>query len=88
MKNLIYIAVTTLAFTVQGVSLAANTGLDDVDFKQIVCSSLQESNNKEESLTEVLSMTQSVINAQQKQTLVQLANEKINSQSYCQNVDL
>jgi hypothetical protein len=87
MKNLIYLAAATLAFAVQGAAFANNT-LDDVDFKQIVCSSLQESNDKVEALTQVLSMTQSVITSQQKQTLVELANEDMNSQSYCQNVDL
>jgi uncharacterized protein (DUF1501 family) len=87
MKNLIYLAAATLAFAVQGVAFATNT-LDDVDFKQIVCSSLQGSNDKVEALTQVLSMTQSVITSQQKQTLVQLANDDMNSQSYCQNVDL
>lgn len=87
MKNLIYLAAATLAFAVQGAAFATNT-LDDVDFKQIVCSSLQGSNDKVEALTQVLSMTQSVITSQQKQTLVNLANDDMNSQSYCQNVDL
>jgi hypothetical protein len=88
MKKLIYITAATLAFTVPGVTLAANPGLDDADFKQIVCSSLKSSNDKVAALTEVLSLTQSVITSAQKQTLVNLATNKINSQNYCRTVKL
>lgn len=88
MKKLIYISAATLAFAVQGVAFANNAGLDDTDFKQIVCSSLQGSGDKVEALTKVLSMTESVIDYNQKQTLVKLANDEMNSQTYCQGVDL
>jgi hypothetical protein len=89
MKKLIYISVATLAFAIPGVAFADNSSdIEDRDFKQLVCSSLEGSDNKVESLTQVLSMTQSVITPQQKQTLVQLANDDMNSQSYCQDVDL
>jgi hypothetical protein len=88
MKKLIYISAATLAFAIQGVAVAATTSLDDADFKQIVCSSLQGSNNKVEALTQVFSMTQSTLSSAQKQTLVKLANDEMNSQQYCQKVDL
>jgi predicted ATPase len=90
MKKLIYISAATLTFVVQGVAFA-NTpvpALDDVDFKQIVCSSLEESTNKEEALTEVLSMIQSTISPAQKQVMVKLAAGEMNSNSYCNNVNL
>lgn len=88
MKKLIYISIASLAFAVQGVAFAQNAGLDSADFKQLVCSSLQKSPNKVEALTQVLSMTQSVISSEQKQTLVKLATNKMDSQSYCQGVKL
>ena len=88
MKKLIYISAATLAFAVQGVAFASGQSISNSDFKQIVCSSLQESNDKVEALTKVFSMTQSVITSQQKQTLVNLANDNLSSQSYCKNVDL
>lgn len=88
MKKLIYISAATLAVAFQGVAFANSAYLDNSDFKQIVCSSLQESNNKVEALTKVLSMTESVIDYNQKQDLVKLANDEINSQTYCQGVDL
>jgi len=90
MKKLIYISAATLAFVVQGVAFA-NTpapALDDLDFKQIVCSSLEESSNKEEALTEVLSMIQSTISPRQKQVMVELAAGEMNSDNYCQKVNL
>lgn len=88
MKKLIYISAATLAFAIQGITLAATSNLNDVDFKQIVCSSMKSSPNKVEALTEVLSMTQTVISSTQKETLMQLAKNRKDAKAYCKGVKL
>jgi hypothetical protein len=86
MKKLIYIAAATLTFAIQGIAFADTPDLSDVDFKQIVCSSMKGSKNKVEALTEVLSMTQTVLSPTQKQTLVQLAKNQKDAKAYCQGI--
>lgn len=86
MKKLIYISTAALSFAIQGVTFAATSNLDDVDFKQIVCSSMKGSPDKVEALTEVLSMTQTVISPAQKQTLMQLAKNRKDAKAYCQGI--
>lgn len=86
-KKLIYISVATLTFAIQGNTLAnTSSNLNDVDFKQIVCSSMKGSPNKVEALTEVLSMTQTVITPTQKQTLMQLAKNRKDAKAYCKGI--
>jgi hypothetical protein len=86
MKKLIYISAATLAFAVQGITFAATSNLDDVDFKQIVCSSMKGAPNRVEALTQVLSMTQTVISPTQKQTLMQLAKNRRDARVFCKGV--
>jgi hypothetical protein len=86
MKKLIYIAAATLAFAIQGIAFADTPDLDDVDFKQIVCSSMKGSRNKVEALTEVFATTQTVLSPTQKQTLMQLARNKKDARAYCKDI--
>jgi hypothetical protein len=86
MKKLIYIAAATLAFAIQGIAFADTPDLSDVDFKQLVCSSMKGTHNKVEALTEVLSITQTVLSPTQKQTLMQLARNKKDARAYCKDI--
>jgi hypothetical protein len=90
MKKLIYISAASLAFAIQGVTFAttSNSNLSDVDFKQIVCSSMKGSPNKVEALTEVLSMTQTVLSSTQKETLMQLAKNRKDAKAYCKGIKI
>jgi hypothetical protein len=86
MKKLIYIAAATLTFAIQGIAFADTPDLSEVDFKQIVCSSMKGSHNKVEALTEVFATTQTVLSSTQKQTLIQLARNKKDARAYCKYV--
>ncbi|MGL5835552.1 MAG: hypothetical protein ACRC1Z_20330 [Waterburya sp.] len=86
MKKLIYISAAALTLAIQGITFAATSTLDDVDFKQLVCSSMKGSPNKVEALTEVYSMTQTVLSSTQKQTLMQLAKNKKDARAFCKGI--
>lgn len=88
MKKLIYISAATLALTSQTVAFADNSGMDVQDFKQLVCSQLAETSDKQVAMTEVLAMTESLIDSSQKETLAKLATEQLSSQSFCSDVDI
>lgn len=86
MKKLIYISAAALTLAIQGVTFAATSKLDDVDFKQLVCSSMKGSPNKVKALTEMYSMTQTILSPTQKETLKQLAKNRRDARAFCKGI--
>jgi hypothetical protein len=88
MKKLAFISILSLFFANQGATLASGSGMSDRDFTQLTCSYLDETSDKTEALTKVLSDTQSAISAEQKQTLEQLMTDEISVNDFCKGVKL
>jgi len=83
MKKLIYLSGVALTLIVQGTAFAEAEKISEQDFKQLVCSYMEDIGNKQEALTKLFSDTGSVLTSQQKETIQKLATDQLNADSYC-----
>jgi hypothetical protein len=88
MKKVLFFSIVSLFFANQGATLANTSGMSDQDFTQLTCSYLNEISDKREALTEVLTVTESLISNSQKQTLKDLMTDTISVNDFCQGIKL
>ena len=88
MKKLIYISAAILAVVIPGTSFAreSDSGMADVDFKQFVCTTLEAQPDRKKALLEILTQVGSIINEDQKDTLLDIKDSEVAAEDLCFDV--
>ena len=84
MRKLFYISTVFLVLAVQKTTFASSNTINSQDFQYLVCSYIEDSSSLEDALDNINNVIDKLtISDSQEETMQQLADQTLTSESYC-----